>query len=569
MIIFKTANIHKLLILCLFAFISCSPGRFSSTRYASEKYAEAQKGMVATANPLATNVGLTILKNGGNAIDAAIAVQFALAVVYPGAGNIGGGGFLMYQSHDGTSAALDFREKAPSNSTENMYLDTEGNAIEHASKFGPLSAGVPGSVDGMTTAFAAYSKLRNWKKLIQPAIDLAEHGFAITENEANMLNHNQIHFKNNNRFVTAFHGTWKKGDIMVQKELANTLRLIRDQGRDGFYSGKVAYDIVAEMQSHGGIMTHNDLANYRSKWRSPIITDYRGFTVMSMPPPSSGGICLSQLLQMVEPFDIAQMGFQSPQVMHLMVEAERRVYADRAKHLGDSDFYNVPQKSLLRKAYNHARMADFDPHKASLSEGITAGHAESTETTHVSIVDAEGSAVSMTTTLNGAYGSCTVVKGSGFLLNNEMDDFSVKPGVPNMFGLIGAEANKIEPEKRMLSSMTPTIVSKDGKVHIVVGSPGGSTIITSVFQVIVNILDFKMSVSDAVQSKRFHHQWLPDVILYEEGSMSERTRSALGALGHTLAVRDQIGRVEAILIDGHGMRRGAADQRGDDCVLGY
>ncbi|MEZ4911378.1 MAG: gamma-glutamyltransferase [Saprospiraceae bacterium] len=569
MIIFKTANIHKILIIGLLGFISCSTRHFSPYNFTSIKHAESSKGMVATAHPLASEVGIRILKKGGNAVDAAIAVQFALAVVYPGAGNIGGGGFLLFQSNDGKIVALDFREKAPRLSTADMYLDVNGNAIDHASKFGPLSSGVPGSVDGMVTAFQDHSKLRNWKALIQPAIDLAENGFSITENEATMLNYNQNHFENNNRFVTAFHGNWKRGDKLVQLELAQTLKLIRDEGRNGFYQGKVAQDIVDEMRANGGLISLEDLSNYHSKWREPIMSNYRGFTVASMPPPSSGGICLSQLLQMVEPYELEKMGYHSTDAVHLMIEAERRVYADRAKHLGDSDFYSVPTKKLLNSAYNLGRMTDFDPDRASTSVGITAGDTESTETTHVSIVDKEGNAVSMTTTLNGAYGSFTVVKGSGFLLNNEMDDFSVKAGVPNMFGLIGAEANKIEPEKRMLSSMTPTIVSKDKKVHIVVGSPGGSTIITSVFQVIVNIIDFKMSVSDTVQSKRFHHQWLPDKVFLEPNTFNEVTQKLLELKGHSFSERDQIGRVEAILIDHKGMRFGASDQRGDDCVLGY
>jgi gamma-glutamyltranspeptidase/glutathione hydrolase len=357
--------------------------------------------------------------------------------------------------------------------------------------------------------------------------------------------------------------------MIKHPELAATLESIRDRGRAGFYEGSVADHIVNEMKAGNGLVTHEDLKNYQSQWRTPVTTMYKGHKVISMPPPSSGGIALSQLLEMVEPYDLKSMKFQSAAAVHLMVEAERRVFADRSQHLGDADFYPVPQSVLLDSTYIATRMADFNPRMASKSDSISYGKIESEETTHYSIVDTEGNAVSMTTTLNGGYGAFTVVRGAGFILNNEMDDFSVKPGTPNMYGLIGATANKIEPNKRMLSSMTPTIIEKDGKLKMVVGTPGGSTIITSVFQTILNVLDFGMDADQAVQSPRFHHQWLPDMIMCEKDAITPSERKILETIGHTFKDRNAIGRVEAIVITEQGKLHGAADRRGDDDAKGY
>lgn len=566
---------HLIFLFCLSvlftgSFVSCKIKDRSGEPYPITKQAEGKNGAVASAHPLATTIGIDILKQGGNAVDAAIAVQFALAVCYPNAGNIGGGGFLVYRGAGGETDALDYREKAPLAAHKDMYLDSTGTPIAEKSLKGALAAGVPGTVDGMIRAFEKYSKLKDWKILVQPAIELAEKGFKITPKEAENLNKNKESFEKYNRFTTAFQSDeWMPGELLVQKELAKTLMAIRDFGREGFYSGWVADSIVAEMEASGGLITHEDLKQYHSIWRTPVTGTYRGYQVISMPPPSSGGIALLQLLKMVEPYDLGAMQMHSAEAVHLMAEAERRVYADRAKHLGDPDFYKVPVKTLLDSVYIASRMQDFDPRKASKSENITAGPAESTETTHYSIIDAEGNAVAVTTTLNDSYGARTVVKGAGFILNNEMDDFSVKPGSPNLYGLIGAEANKIEPGKRMLSSMTPTIIERDGKPVLIVGTPGGSTIITSVFQTVVNYLDFKTSLLDAVHAPRFHHQWLPDYIRLEPGCISENIRMVLQSLGHELKESGQIGRVEAIAVKKDGTYTAVADNRGDDDAKAY
>ena len=526
--------------------------------------------MVVSAHPEATRIGRDILLQGGNAVDAAIAVQFALAVCYPGAGNIGGGGFMIYRDASGINYALDYREKAPSSGGPDMYLDDKGDPIKNLSTRGHLAAGVPGSVDGMVEAFNKFSKLKDWKKLVQPSVDLAQNGFHITEREAKSLNNNLDAFKAHNTTTNVFNvHNWEAGQLLVQEDLANTMEHIRDKGRAGFYEGPVAELIVAEMKRGNGIISLDDLKSYKSEWREPVTFNYRGHKLISMPPPSSGGIVLNQLLKTVEKYDLKSMGFHSAEAVHLMVEAERRAYADRATHIGDNDYYDVPMNVLLDTSYILERFQNFNINVASESENIEAGIIESEETTHYSIIDVEGNAVSMTTTLNGGYGAKTVVGGAGFLLNNEMDDFSVKPGVPNMYGLVGAEANKIEPGKRMLSSMTPTIVEKDGKLFLIVGTPGGSTIITSVFQVIVNIIDFEMSASEAVQAPRFHHQWLPDNLFLEDNAISMEIRDRLISMGHNVKERGKIGKVEAILIRNTGMIEGAADIRGDDDAKGF
>jgi len=532
-----------------------------------------RNGLVVTAHPEASAVGLQVLKEGGNAVDAAVAVQFALAVVYPNAGNIGGGGFMVYRSADGSFASLDFREAAPGASTRDMYLDDEGNPVTDLSLRGQLASGVPGTVDGMVKAHERYGKL-DWSTLLQPAIRLAEEGFAITAMQARELNSRKESFKKYNPEGTAFvkEGEWTAGDTLVQLELAHTLSLIGQKGRAGFYEGETADRIVEEMASGNGIISHDDLKNYEAKWREPVASTYRGYRVVSMPPPSSGGIALIALLKSVEAYPLSKWGFQQDSTMRVMIEAERRVYADRATHLGDPDYYDVPQAMLIDSSYNARRMRNMDFGYASFSSDIHAGtlpKIEHEETTHFSIVDQEGNAVSITTTINGSYGSYVVVAGAGFLLNNEMDDFSVKPGAPNMYGLIGGAANAIEPGKRMLSSMTPTILEKDGKLFMVVGTPGGSTIMTSVFQTILHVVDFGMDMQTAVNAPRFHHQWLPDEVAAEKDAIREAVRHSLTSTGYKLVNRGNIGRVDAILVLPDGRLQGGADFRGDDAAMGY
>ena len=530
-----------------------------------------KNGMVVSAHPSASKVGLDILKKGGNAVDAAVAVQFALAVVYPDAGNIGGGGFMVYRSAAGELATLDFREKAPGNASRDMYLDSAGNAITEKSIFGHLATGVPGSVDGMVKAHARFGKL-SWAEVVQPALDLAKNGFPITENQAEGFAEMQESLKKYNPGKAYFiKDKWAKGDIWIQNDLAKTLELIRDKGREGFYAGQVADQIVAEMLTGGGLISKEDLKNYQAQWRQPIVGNYKQYKIITMPPPSSGGIALLQLLSSVEEYPLKRYGFNSDSSMQVMIEAERRVYADRATHLGDPDFYKVPQKYLINPIYSKQRMSNFNWEKATLSSDIKAGLVpkESEETTHFSIVDREGNAVAITTTLNGGFGSLVFVKGAGFLLNNEMDDFSVKPGTPNMFGLLGGEANSIRPGKRMLSSMTPTILEKNGDLFMVVGTPGGSTIITSVFQTILNTIEFDMGVQTAVNAKRFHHQWLPDEVVVEKGGIDSVIRTKLEKKGYKFRERKAIGRVDAILKTQWGYYEGGADPRGDDTKLGW
>lgn len=532
-----------------------------------------KNGMVVSAHPIASKVGTDILKKGGYVVDAAVAVQFALSVVLPIAGNIGGGGFLVYRSADGQYDALDYREKAPGKATKTMYLDYEGNPITELSLFGQLAAGVPGTVDGMVKAHEKYGKL-SWGELIQPAIDLAEDGFLITEAQAEEFTYSYSNFEKWNPEGTAFtvRKEWKKGDLLVQKELAETLKLIQKQGRKGFYEGKTANLITNEMKSGNGIISLEDLRNYESVWRTPVTGNYKDLKIISMPPPSSGGIALVSLLHSVENYPLKKWGFQKDSTVQVMVEAERRVYADRAEHLGDPDFYKVPQNELIQKENSINRMKNFSFQRATLSSEISASQfnpKEKEETTHYSIVDKEGNAVSVTTTLNGGFGSFVVVEGAGFILNNEMDDFSVKPGSPNMYGLVGGKANAIEPHKRMLSSMTPTILEKDGKLFMVVGTPGGSTIITSVFQTILNVVEFEMNMQEAVAAPRFHHQWLPDEVFIDKTAISESNRNVLTKKGYKLTERTPWGRVDGILIKEDGSMEGGADPRGDDFVSGF
>ena len=551
------------------ALASCVTGQLGKNNSGEYK-----NGMVVSAHPEASRVGIDILKKGGNAVDAAVAVQFALAVVYPNAGNIGGGGFMVYRSAKGEVNALDFREKAAASANRDMYLDTAGNPIVDKSLYGHLATGVPGSVDGMVEAHRKYGKL-TWAQVLQPAIDLAQNGFKITQRQSAELNSLHQKFMTFNPNGTAFvnlESTWKENDLLIQNELANTLKLIQEKGRAGFYEGIVADVIVAEMQRGKGLITKEDLKNYHSAWRKPIIGDYRGYKVITMPPTSSGGIALVQLLKSVEPFPLKKWGFNSDSTVQVIVEAERRVYADRATHLGDPDFYQVPQKQLLDANYNKKRMSTFNWAAATPSSQVLSGEikgAEHEETTHFSIVDHDGNAVSITTTLNGSYGALVAVKGGGFLLNNEMDDFSVKPGAPNMYGLVGGEANSIAPNKRMLSSMTPSIVEKNGNLFMVVGTPGGSTIITSVFQTIINVIDFDMGMQEAVAAKKFHHQWLPDEVYMEKDAIDSLAVEKLKAKGYKISPRGAIGRVDAILKTKDGAYQGGADPRGDDKAIGY
>lgn len=559
----------------LFSFFSFftiySQCQIDGKNYTSVKHTVVKNGAVVCAHPLASEAGLMILKKGGNAVDAAIATQWALAVVYPGAGNIGGGGFMVASLKGKKPIALDYREMAPAASFRDMYLDENGNAVNEKSLFGHLSCGVPGTVAGLFAAHK-YAKLP-MKTLLAPAIQLAEKGFAITEAEALQLNNAKQAFEKYNSLPPVFvkKESWKKGDLLVQQDLANTLKRIGESGAAGFYEGQTAEMIVAEMQRGKGLITLNDLKNYVPKFRQPLIFNYEGYTVIGMPMPSSGGLLLNQMLKMIVPYNISKMGFQTPASVQLMIEAERRAYADRAKYMGDADFYNVPVNILRSDDYLKQRMMDYKRCVAGNStktiEGILPGY-ESEETTHLNVIDNDGNAVSVTTTLNNVYGSKTVVAGAGFLLNDEMDDFSAKPGAPNLFGAVGGKANAIEPGKRMLSSMAPTIVLKNGNIALVIGTPGGTTIPTSVFQTIVNIIDFKMNTTDAVNKPKFHHQWLPDEVFIEKG-FSPTTAQALDKMGYKLSTRSQIGRTEVIKVLPNKQFEVVADSRGDDSVAGW
>ncbi len=538
--------------------------------YTTVKDVKGRNGAVVSAHPIASKVGVMVMKQGGNAFDAAIATQLALAVVYPGAGNIGGGGFMVGHLTNGTSVTLDFREAAPAGASRDMYLDAQGNVIAGKSINGHLSTGVPGTVAGLFQTLQ-YAKL-SFKQLIQPAIDLAENGFVITEREAASLNGIQSDLKTYNTAPTAFTKAtaWKGGDTLFQPQLANTLKRILDNGAAGFYEGETAKLIVDEMQRGHGLITMDDLKNYKAKYRAPVTFDYKGYTIVSMPMPSSGGVLLHQMFKMIEDRPLASYGFLSPKAVQLMTEVERRAYADRAEYMGDADFFKVPVNTLTSDTYLKERMKDYDSLKAGNSETIKPGKIphESEQTTHISIVDGDGNAVSITTTLNNSYGSKTVVGGAGFLLNDEMDDFSAKPGVPNLYGAVGGEANAIMPGKRMLSSMTPTIVLKDGKAFLVVGTPGGTTITTSVFQTIVDVIDFNLSTERAVNAPKFHHQWLPDEIAIEK-TFPQSVRTALENMGYKFSERGAIGRTEVIKVGENGSYEAVADSRGDDGAAGY
>ena len=532
----------------------------------------AEKSMVVCANPAAAKIGKDIMAKGGTAYDAAIAVEFALAVCHPSAGNIGGGGFIVIREKNGKTISLDYRERAPAMARENMYRDESDNIIKGLSTKTHLSSGVPGTVDGMIKLYNKYGTLP-FKVLIQPAIDLAYSGFLLTAIQVNQLNKLKKKFIKRNNFVPAYvnDSIWKYGDTLKLPNLAQTLERIRDNGRDGFYSGKTANLIVKEMQRGNGVISPSDLSNYTAIWRNTVSANYKDYEVISMGPPSSGGICLLQLMQMLESYPFQNIKHNNKKYIHYLAEAERRVYADRAYFLGDPDFYSVPTIKLTEKEYVLSRFKDFNPLMASKSVDINHGSIfgyESDETTHYSIIDEYGNAVSATTTLNFSYGSRIIVEGTGFILNNEMDDFSSKPGVANAYGLVGGDANTIQPQKRMLSSMTPTILTKNDKLYMVIGSPGGSKIITSVFQSILNVVEFNMTMQEAVASPRFHHQWFPDYISYENGSLDSLTIDSLESMGHEMKQVKPFCRVDGILVLKNGSLEGGADPRGDDVAMG-
>jgi gamma-glutamyltranspeptidase / glutathione hydrolase len=561
----------------LFALIICTgcsvkPGQ-EKKKFIEGNDIISDSGMVVSAHPESSRIGVMILQKGGNAVDAAVATEFALAVCYPEAGNIGGGGFMLIRTNDGKSEVIDYREKAPLLASHNMFLDKQGNVTAGLSTDTHLASGVPGTVDGMINAHSKFGKLP-FREVIQPAIDLAEKGFPLTTMQAEDLNSYGSQFKERNSVEPAFvqDSPWKGGDILVQHALAETLKRIRDYGREGFYGGTTARYIVNEMKRGNGIITEQDLKEYRSVSRVPLTADYKGYKIITVPPPSSGGIILIQLLKMTEPYPLVEWGFHSSKTIHIMAEAERRAFADRSEYPGDPGFVEIPVGQLTSLKYLINRMSSFDENRASSSVVVQPGSPKqyiSEETTHYSVADAQGNSVSATTTLNGSFGNCIVADSAGFLLNNQMDDFSIKPGFPNMYGLPGGEANSIQPAKRMLSSMTPSIIEKEGRPFLIIGTPGGSTIPTSVFQVLVNVIDFRMKIQDAIDAGRFHHQWLPDCISFEKDAIDSITAGKLIEMGHVLKPRSSIGRVNAIMILQDGKKAGGADKRGNNSSCGY
>jgi gamma-glutamyltranspeptidase/glutathione hydrolase len=544
-------------------------------RAASRSPIRAPHAIVGSTSVLASQAGVDILKQGGNAIDAAVAVGFALAVVHPSAGNIGGGGLMVIRFADGRATTIDYREMAPAGATRDMFLDGQGNVVTERSLVGPLAAGVPGSVAGLCFAHRKYGKLP-LATVMAPAIRLAESGFEVSVALERSLAEAQkllSRFPESTRVFTKQGQPYVEGDRLVQADLARTLTLVAERGPDGFYKGPVADLIEAEMVRSGGLIRKRDLAGYKAVEREPVKDAYRGHDIIAMPPVSSGGIALIEALNVLEGFPLKEYGVNSSKTIHLVAETTRRVYADRSEWLGDPAFFKVPVLGLVSKRYAETLRASVDPNKATPSTSIKPGQPagfESDQTTHYSIVDDAGTAVSTTTTINGGYGNGQVVSGAGFLLNNEMDDFSAKPGTPNMFGLVGGEANAVAPGKRMLSSMTPAIIAKDGKPLLVVGSPGGSRIITTVLQVVLNVIDHGMDVQEAVDAPRFHHQWWPDEIRIERQGFPLDVRAALERMGHTVIERADMGDVHAIWIDPKtGVRYGASDPRLDGRTIGY
>ena len=533
----------------------------------------AENGMVVSARKEASEIGIQILEKGGNAFDAMMATELALAVSYPNAGNIGGGGFMVYRKNTGEIGGLDYREKAPLAASRDMYLDSEGNIIKGKSTIGATAVGVPGTVAGVFEAQQKFGKL-TVKEILEPVIALAKKGFIVTEMEEKRIKRYQKDFLKVNKDSILFTKGWKENDTIKNFSLATTLEKIANNGKDEFYKGETAKTIVKFIQENGGIITLEDLAKYEPRWRTPVTFNYDNLKVISMSPPSSGGVCLAQIMNSIEPYELGDYGHNSKKTMQVIIEAERRAYADRSFFLGDPDFVKIPMDTLVSKTYSEKRMNSFSFNKASLSSDVSYGNIEiieSDETTHYSIVDQYGNAVSVTTTLNGNFGSKLYSNELGFFFNNQMDDFSSKPGIPNQFGLLGAKANEIAPEKRMLSSMTPTIVEKDGKLLMVVGSPGGSNIITSVLQTILNVYEFDMGMQEAVSKGRFHHQWFPDNVVMEPNQFDSITKVELTKLGYQIIERNSIilGKVDAILVTKDGKLEGGADPRGDDTAVGF
>ncbi len=534
-----------------------------------------QNAVVVTAEKHASKVGKKILQQGGNAVDAAVAVQFALAVTEPRAGNIGGGGFMVLHMADGGTTSLDFRERAPQKATKDMFIK-DGEYQPDLSRRSALASGVPGVVDGMIKALERYGNLP-LETVMAPAIKLAREGYPLTWLQAQDLNDKAEQFEkyhSSKKYFTKKDGSpYQEGDLFVQKDLANTLDRISRMGRDGFYSGVTADRIINTMDELGGIISYSDLKNYESKWRDPVTTTIKGFNLHIMPPPSSGSIAIAQMLTMLEDYNLKELGYNSAEYVHLVTEVMRRAFADRAHFLGDPDFVNIPQLELLTEKYNQQRMESFNWNKASSSDSISHGdplqYQESKETTHFSIVDKNGNAVGVTTTLNGSFGNKIAVDGAGFLLNNEMDDFTAQPGEPNMFGLIQGKANAVAPKKRMLSSMSPTIVTKNDTTRMVLGAAGGPRIITATFHNFLNMTVFGMEPQAANSAPRFHHQWMPDKLYYEEFGLSPDTREKLKEWGHTLSATGGVGRAHTIYIDDNGLKYGSPDPRGDGTAEGY
>ncbi len=539
----------------------------------SKNGSKLSQGMVVCSHPAASKVGIDILKQGGNAFDAAIATQLALAVCYPRAGNLGGGGFMVYRDQNGQEGSLDFRERAPYTSSTDMFLDNRGQVIDNMSLVGVYASGVPGSVDGMWQMHREKGSLP-WCQLVQPAVDLAQNGVILTFNEAEHMNEYAQIIDSVSKFSTAYgQKKWKAGDRFIQQDLATTLTAIRDYGRNGFYKGAVATNIKAAMITHYGLISQKDLDEYHAVWRAPIVTSYKGYQITMMPPPSSGGIMISQMLYGFEQLNLSQYPLNSVQYIHGLTELQRRAYADRSTYFGDPDYVDNHETELLSEEFVKNKIKNISMDHATPSQEILPGKAssvESFETTHFSVVDGKGNGVGITTTLNVNYGSKLVVNHAGFLLNNEMDDFSSKPGEANMFGLIGGTANSIQPGKRMLSSMTPTIISKDGKLIAVIGTPGGSTIITANFQTIVNVIDYKMSMLQSVLSPKMHSQWVPDVIYLEQGKFSNEVILGLQKMGHKIKETKALGKLDCIMVHPDGTLEGGTDKsKGDGTISGY